>query len=254
MSRGIVTVAIVLAVCVPLSGCGSSARLKPKAVDAAIVAAALSQKSVHWTEVDSDGSARWTSDVAADSGTQRVIFDLAGMPTPDGKAQVVLVGDVAYVRGDPVGLEQMLYLTPTKARKYAAGWISIPKGSGPYSRLVEGLTLASIVHHRDPGAWGLLRVDRKETRGTGRLVVVGMDSVCHPYDSRCGGPTATLTARANGDRLPIAFTSSGCAGCVYRGSFSKWNEPVHVQAPRKSTPIVAVCGRCRVESISGPHG
>jgi hypothetical protein len=253
MAKGIVTIATVVAVCALLSACGSSALSRPTAVDASIVAAALKQKSVHWTEVDAGCPIRRSSDVEAHSGTEHVTFYCSASPRPKGEAQIVLVDHVVYVRGDPGGLGYTLHLTYAKARKYAARWISIPKGSGPYSRMADGLTLASIVHNDDPARLGMLTVERKQSRETELLGVVGSNSVCTPPDPHCG-PTATLTARANGDRLPVTFTSSGCAGCVFTDTFSKWNEPVRIQVPARSMPVATVCGRCRAESLAGLHG
>ncbi|MDX6454761.1 MAG: hypothetical protein QOD48_868, partial [Gaiellaceae bacterium] len=50
------------------------------------------------------------------------------------------------------------------------------------------------------------------------------------------------SAHASGKPLPVAFTEDLGPGTWAIGSFSKWNEPVSVQAPASSTPIATVRG------------
>ena len=85
-----------------------------------------------------------------------------------------------------------------------------------------------------------------KSRGTRLLVLEGGVGV--PNDSPFFA--SRLTARASGEPLPVAGRASGCSfgsGHLSMGScwstrlrFSKWNEPVHVQAPATSVPIGTV--------------
>jgi hypothetical protein len=242
--RQAVTLALVLTVCASMTACGSSSPSRADSADTSIVAAALAQNSVHWTELDPACSTRWTSDVTKDSGTQ--LFT-ANHWCDNAKAQMVLVNDVAYIRGNAAGLEseQTLFLPKALAKRYAGRWIAIPKGHRFYRLVAPGLTLASIVHEADPRGNGYeLHLARKRWHGT-RLLVL-----------RAGNPDdegATLSAQAHRSPLPVSFTWwGGCVGvgCRGTGSFSKWNEPVHLQPPARSTPIATVCGRC---SYPWPH-
>jgi hypothetical protein len=244
--RRIAIAVIVLSLCAVLSACGSSSsspsppapKVAAPKVAAPIVAAALAQKSVHWEEIDRPHMQlpiKFVTDVNADSGTQRLTF--APGTRYAGKAQVRLVNDIAYVEGDAVGLKSVLYLDKARAKKYAGRWISIPKGDTLYAGIANGLTLASIIHDVIPGGRPL-RLVRKNAHGTPRLVVE-VDTHSRTFS----GFPGSLSANANGKQLPVAFDIPNCVGCYTSGTFSKWNEPVHVQAPAKSVPITTVRGR-----------
>lgn len=226
--RRIVTFVGVLALCASLAACGSSSPSAPpsaKSLRASIIAAALAQKSVHWTETDRPQTAAATSfvaDVTADSGMQRVTF--APGTSNAATATIVLVNHTLYVEGDAAGLENALALSTTQAAKYAGQWIAIPKGDTLYSGTADGLTLASIV--RDAIPHGKLKV----VRTTSALVLRTAARVLG----------ASVSVEPSGDPLPIAFSSSNCIGCSTDGRFSKWNEAVHVRAPASSTPIAVV--------------
>ena len=139
--RRIVTPAIVLAICAPLSACGSSKK-SPHTLRGRIVAAALAQKSVHWTQTVSGYGEPVTDrgDVNADSGRERV---------PDGYGGVVeirLVNDTVYFRGGYEG-GISLGLTAAQADRYAGRWISVSRGYRPYRALADSLTFGWIVRH-----------------------------------------------------------------------------------------------------------
>ena len=231
--RRIVTLAIVLAACASLSACGSSSPSSPLAVRASIVAAALAQDSVHLNELATDAviSARWASDVNAHSGKQRLT--LKGGTFGGGEAEVLLVNDTLYVRGNPSGLRYTLYMTGPQSRRYARQWISIPKGDRLYAETAAGLTLPSIVHNLTPQ--GKLKLVRRNSPATRLLAVTGA--------GRGDAPSVSLSARASGDRLPVAYSEIVAPyGHTRDGSFSKWNEPVSVHAPADATPITIVRG------------
>ena len=233
--RRIGTLAIVLAICAPLSACGSSSSQppfarSPKAALASIVAAALAQQSVHWkgsTSADLYGTDHSTADVNADSGATRLTYYGHAMDTR-------LVDGTVYVRGAPTLLMPNLSLTQAEATHYAGRWISSPRGDKLYGDLSSGLTLASIVHG---AAWLFdqprsgLKVLRRTSRGT-RLLVLRAPAWPHVFSN--------LTARASGKPLPIAYTLANGLMDFRYGHFSKWNEPVSVQAPARSTPIATV--------------
>src|SRR5436305_748867 len=101
--RRIAVPAIVVAVCVALSACGSSSPSTPKA-------AALAQKSVHWTAADQEqmeGETDWAADVNANSGRARVTWDFEDL---GGTLDLVQVNNIVYVHGDSDSLEYFLDL------------------------------------------------------------------------------------------------------------------------------------------------
>jgi hypothetical protein len=218
--RRIAILAIALALCTLLGACGSSSSSpsSPKDVRASIVAAALAQQSVHWTESFSNiRSSRRSADVCAASAMEHVTIDMGGSP---GKVKILRVGETEYEKGDVAGLEYDLGLSEAKATQYAGQWISIPNGDPAYTGY--GLTVASVVHDALPH--GRLKVSPRTSQGARLLAVQGKFS--------------TLLAHA-GSRLPVAY-SGGAVDVWIKGRFSRWNEPLHIHAPASSTPIALV--------------
>lgn len=206
--RRIVTLAMVVAFCAVLGACGSSVRMSPKAERrAAIIAAALAQKSVHWTVDDyelNDGEWKVSADVNSDSGTARVNWREGG---EGGWYRLVHVNRMFYVRtGDAGSLRQAFNLTKAQATRYAGRWISTPNGTGLTFWLGDGLTLPVIVRE--------------------------YASAVRPEAG----------ARRIGERLPVGFDKNPSPVAEISGTFSQWNEPVHVHAPANSTPIATVRG------------
>ena len=219
--RRIATLVLVVGLSAPLSACGSSSPSSPKAVRASKVAAGLAQKSVHfhvYVEVDMQGSSTLTADVTADSGVAR-------LDDTDGIVEMRLVNDAIYLKGDAAALYYDTDITLRYAnvryaqlRHYAGKWISMPMqaqsvkwtaanlggGDNVYSQMSDGLTLASILNGVPPQL---------------ELEMVN------------GLPGRVLGSFQNqGDRYSVD------------ARFSKWNEPVHVQAPAHAIPIATARG------------
>jgi hypothetical protein len=201
----------------------------PRALLASIVAAALSQKSVHWTESEVDDAAGGITRVVnanADSGVELERFTFLDSR---GSVAIRLVDHTAYVRGDAAGLWNSLSLTPARAKRYAGQWVSVPQGDKLYSQLTRDLTLASIVH----GATSIGPVKVVRSNPFGMLELKG-ESDSRFYD---------LSARATGRPLPVDFSNGTRPVAVsLSGSFDNWNERVHVRPPATSTPIATVRG------------
>jgi hypothetical protein len=237
--RRIGTLAIFLALCGPLTACGSSARL-PQTLRGRIVAAALAQKSVHWTLAARDGVI-FRADVNADSGRER-----ATVPGYADAVEIRLVNDTIYIRG---GYEGGIFvgLSRAQAARYAGLWIAVPRGHRPYRALASTLMFGSIVRHAVPRG-PLEKSFTRKPHGTRLLVLSPPAGEEVPHDP----PFAyRLTARASGEPLPVASYAGACrfGGAGSRGScwssrrrFSRWNAPVHVHAPASSTPIATIRG------------
>jgi len=199
--RLLVTLAIALAFCATLSACGSSSPQSPRA---RIIAAALAQKSVHWTAEDYelvDHDIQISADVNADSGTARVSWNFGG--DGGGEYRLVRVNGTFYVNGDSESLDWLFNLTNAQATRYAGRWISTPNRVGLTFGLGEGLTLSAIVRE---------------------------------YAS----PARRRSPPATGEPLPSKFDQIPSQTEEISGSFSKWNEPLNIRAPANSTPIATV--------------
>lgn len=228
------TAVAVLVVAAAITCAVAYAARSPKAVRASIVAAALAQKSLHWTEHDLVGNALITSsaDVNAHSGTQRVTVKI-GKKT--GTIHIVFSSHTAYVEGDVFGLEANLGLTKARATHYAGKWISIPKRDKAYAAISGGLTVASIIHGVTPH--GKLKLAKTKAHG---MRVFVLEVVSGKGKKR---RLQTLVAHATGKPLPIEADSVDPAHEVLsQADFSKWNESVKVTAPASSTPIATVRG------------
>ncbi len=231
--RRIVVLAIFLALCAPLSACGSSGK-SPHTLRGRIIAAALAQKSVHTTWTVPDGTI-FRGDVNADSGRER-----ATIPAGD-VVEIRLVNDTVYFHS---GYEGCLFLdlTAAQAERCRDRWIAIPRGHRPYRVLADSLTFGWIVRHAVPRG----RVEKSFTRkphGTSLLVLSPPTGAGLTPDP----PFAySLKARASGEPLPVAsyYLLGGMAKHESYSSriFSKWSEPVNVQAPANPTPISTVRG------------
>jgi hypothetical protein len=148
------------------------------------------------------------------------------------------VDGTEYVRGTAVALEYyVLDLSRAQAKRYAGEWIAIPKGDKLSPHGSVGLTVASLVEGAVPQyrftGGGKLKLGRRVAHGT-RLLVLQMTEE-KLFEHR-------MTARASGTPLPVSFYDSCGFVCGTSGTFSKWNEPVHVKAPASSTPIATVRG------------
>jgi hypothetical protein len=204
----------------------------PQGALASIVAAARAQKSVHVSETefaDLIGPSYHVVDVGRHSAVEWEALPFGG------KAEIRLVDGTVYVRANTLALENDdVALTPRQAKHYAGRWISIPRTGEErrlYEHLTSGLTIASIVDLATPRS-GLTTFERG-LRGKPVIVVRGTEA---PWGEPGG---AELQAREIGPPLPVTFS-----WWVHVDStsvrFSKWNEPVHVHAPAKATPIAIV--------------
>lgn len=208
---------------------GTPAALKP------MVVAALGQRSVHWTETQGEdmvGTWRISSDVTADSGVGRLA--LRGLP---GNVQIRLVDGVAYVKGAPRVLGWFLGLSDTRAARYRERWISVPKADSFYARVVDGLTLGSVVHDATSLDFGTTApvkttVTRIKSHGA-PFIVVQEGKTNYPIGLR-------LITKATGVRLPVSVSGSRGLASGFSGNFSKWNEPVRVTAPAQAVPVATV--------------
>ena len=117
----------------------------PKAARrAAVISAALAQKSVHWFADDYElVEGEWSidADVNGDSGRAELNWRAEG---DGGEYQLVYVKGMYYVRGDSESLRWFLNLTKAEAARYAGRWISTLNGKRLMFGLTDGLTLPSV--------------------------------------------------------------------------------------------------------------
>lgn len=203
----------------------------PPALRAAIHAAGLTQRSVHYVSVStaSTGTVTIVGDAGRDRGIQRITVRLGGKT---GHVTVVVAASTAYVYGDAFSLHRFLGFKSVGATKYAGVWILVPATSKAYAPVAAAVTLPSAIDLLGPQ--GRMTVVPPGTVAGRRVVGVRGNSVVN------GGPVLdTLYACASGKPLPVKEV-------VFKPGFrstnvlSRWNEPVHVRVPRKTVPIATV--------------
>jgi len=174
---------------------------------------------------------------AARSGRQN-IAEGSRASAASSKTELRLVNGTVYVKGTPAALDYyLLDLTTPQAKQYAGKWISFPKGDRLHASLADRLMLASVVKHALPRnhftSGGKLKLLRRTSHGTPLFVLRWTEDDLFDH---------VIRARATGTPLPVSFYDSCGFECDSRDTFSKWNEPVKVQAPASSTPIAVVRG------------
>lgn len=229
MRRAVLLLCAVLAAVV---AAGASAAQSPQALRSAILAAGATQHSVHYVSVQTHRSVsiRMVSDVSATAGTQRISF-VEG--SKSGRMTVALVNRTAYVNGDTFTLESYMGLTKSESKRYAGKWIAISHTASGYSDVASGVTLPSVLHTLYPKG----NVKRVTGTAQGRKAI-GVRVVGHATGLRY---VETLWANASGKPLPLEEDVTAKSTRTQIG-FSRWGEPVHVNAPMHAIPISKVVG------------
>ncbi|HEX4082016.1 MAG TPA: hypothetical protein VHX40_03545 [Acidimicrobiales bacterium] len=216
----------------PTTTSTTSAATRPagaKSLLAASLAAARSQRTVHFSATSTVGSESITivADVAAAKGQEAITVTSGGQT---GHVSARLVKKVAYFRGDAAGLERYLGLPSTLAPKYANRWISFEPSDQYYKTVSQAMTISSAV--------GQISVKAPTSTGPSSPVngtaAIGITGTTTSLGSK--GP-AVLYVPAQGSLLPLRYTGQGkeqkqkATGQV---DFSHWGESFSVVAPAKA--------------------
>jgi hypothetical protein len=199
-----------------------------KALLAASLAAARSQRTVHFSATSTVGSESITivADVAPTKGQEAITVTSGGHT---GHVSARLVKKVAYFRGDAAGLERYLGLPSTLASKYANRWISFEPSDQYYKTVSQAMTISSAVGQISVKA----PVSTGPTSTVNGAAAIGITGTTTSLGSK--GP-AVLYVPAQGSLLPLRYTGQGkeqkkkATGQV---DFSNWGESFSVVAPAK---------------------
>jgi hypothetical protein len=222
----------ILLLLVVAAACGTSlaafASQSPKALRASIFAAAGTRHSVHYVTVSvGPVRTRMVADVAADRGIQRIAFTKSGRT---GHVTVIVVGKIAYVRGDAFALHNYMEFTKAQSSRYAGRWISIPPPRN--EAVAAAVTFSSFLHELQSPK---LRAVRVLTGKIGGQKVVGVRSTGKERGLRF---VSSLFALRGSQPLPVrekdVVPTKGYASLV---TMTRWNEPVRVHAPAHATPV-----------------
>jgi hypothetical protein len=227
----IVGIVIAVALAAAVAAAVALAAQSPKALRASIFAAARRQHSVHYVEHAVAPRLRQTmvADVAGNRGIQKVTFTLQGKK---GQFTVRVVKRIAYVRGNPLGLESA-GLTAADAARYQGRWVLIPPSNHLYSDLAADVTMPTFLHDIYP------RAPLTLVRTTiGSKEITGVHGI-----NRESGITFLEALFPDSKLRPLGVTDvdkkDGFADVT---NMSRWNEAVHVKAPAHAVRISSGVG------------
>ena len=227
---------VVLFACATVTVAVADAATSPTALRTAILKAELAKQSLHYVTATSQAGLRVrdVADVARDRGIQR--FTMASTSGKIGHVIILVVHSTAYFRGDAFALHALGFQI-SFASALAGKWISIPHTSPTYAPFARNVTLGSFARDGIPESHLSLvsgTLGGRAIRGLrGRATAEG-----GIFTSGAASKSGILTTyiRLSGPPLPVDGTEveRGFSGRV---TFSRWNEPVLVQAPTHSLTI-----------------
>jgi hypothetical protein len=200
----------------------AAASVSPDQLMSSAVAAAHSQRSVHYvmTAVSPPKMRlRIVGDAALDRGIQQITYSRGAK---SGHVTVLVVANTAYVRGDAFVLEHMGF-SRASARRVAGRWLKIPHTARRYAPIAEAVRLRSTIKQVTVPR---PRVALAESVFNGQRVI-GIRNTSMVSGQRV---TRTLYVRASGLRVPVAEVERGHGGSL-SVTFSKWRQPVTVSVP-----------------------
>ncbi|MGH9071322.1 MAG: hypothetical protein ACRDX8_09225 [Acidimicrobiales bacterium] len=226
-----------LASTLALAGCSSSPAAPPSlaAMSASqILNRALStaeaRTSVHIKSAGTQGSLTevQVDDALPDSGRQLITEGSS-------KAEVLLVGGVAYIKGNQDALLNYFEFPPTDGPALANRWISIPPSNSDYSTVssqVDFTQFLSTFKLRGP----LVKIGSSTVDGQR---VVGIRGTAPAALGLPAKTSATLYVALSGPALPVSATYSSSSEQV-ADTLSNWDEKLALTKPVSALPISSV--------------
>jgi hypothetical protein len=215
------------------AGAVASASQSPEAVRASIFDAARSRHSVHYVSTSvGPAQTKMVADAGADRGIQRIAYTKSGKT---GQVTVIVVGTMAYVRGDAFTLHNYMKFTKSQSTRYAGRWISIPPPLN--SAVAAAVTFSSFLKEL---ATSKARATRVLAAKIGGQPLIGVRSVGRDHGFRV---VTSLYAVRGPLRLPVREKEVVPAkGWQSVATMMRWNERVRVRRPAHAVPISTVVG------------
>jgi hypothetical protein len=171
----------------------------------------------------------YRDDSGASAGRQ-VITTGAG-----GRARVLVVGRVGYIRGNQAALAGFFEFPAPVAARFAGRWISFRPGEPGYREVTSGVTIAGVIDQlRLAGPLHLTRRSRVRARP-----VVGVQGRPPAAGHMAPGTVAVLQIAATGTPLPVDLQETA-PHAHFSATFSAWREPVRIAAPAHAIPISSI--------------
>ena len=190
-------------------------------------------KAKSWVHVVVDTTAPghvalFSQDSGPTSGHQVVTVDGA-------HAEVVLIGGLAYIRGDANAVPNFFGLPASQAARLANRWISLRPSDSGYADAAAGVTLDSVL--QESAVTGTLT--------TGAATVVGgvpvtpiSGTITDPSSSQTG--TGTLLVTTGRNPLPVQVIETASDGTKSTVTFGPWGVSVPLAAPTAAIPMSSI--------------
>jgi hypothetical protein len=190
-----------------------------------VQSAVASQRGFQWSYkgVEIGATEYETTYVGKDAGSQSVTIVKS---TGKGSVSVIVVGAVAYLKANTLGLEEAGF-EPSAAQAEAGKWISVTEATGSfYQSVAGGLTSASVSAELTMSA----PVTERRSRVL-RQNVIELKGTAAPAAQVDTGTVDSLYVAASGSPLPVELVQyvSGI-GSTY--IYSHWGQVPRVSAPR----------------------
>jgi hypothetical protein len=155
--------------------------------------------------------------------------------TVDGShAEVVLVGGVAYIRGDATAITSFFGYPATQVGRLANQWISLQATDPDYPTVIDAVTLGSAL--KEATIIGPA-TNVAETIAAGVKVIAITGAV-----PQSGGPnaTGTLYISTGADPLPVQLVETASDGTKSTVTFGSWGTAVPLAAPNAAIPASSI--------------
>jgi hypothetical protein len=150
-------------------------------------------------------------------------------------AEVVLVGGVAYIRGDASAVPNFFGLPASQAARLANQWISVQPTDSGYADTAGGVSLDSVL--QESTVTGQL-TEGAEAVVDGVRVVPITGTITDPSSNQTG--TGTLSVTMGSHPLPLQLVEIQSDGTRITVTFGPWGVAVPLSAPTAAIPMSSV--------------
>ena len=185
-------------------------------------------------------------DIGRDEGIQYTTGTL-------GKSEIIVLNNVAYMKGDESALKYQLGYSQREATAYENRWISFTASDSAYADVTDLVTLGSF--WSDPNTNAFISVTQSPQSETGesrfdrqqaQSITYSIHDIVKSSNWSFVG-TSELYFAAKAPHLPLASISrtTGTLDGIKdlqkdSGTFTKWGERVDVTAPKGAVPFSSV--------------
>jgi len=177
-----------------------------------------------------------SGDAGPASGVQEV---LVGRGTTIDIAELIVIGDITYVKGNARALQDLIFLSPSQAAASAGKWILFSTDNPTFSQVVVGIRSRDVA--KELVMKGPFTLGRKR-----RIDGIEVDAIRGTQDLPGLKPMrAVLYVRADGAHRVVeedTLNAKGKPNGIEHTIYSDWGETVRPSAPQASLSIGKVSG------------